>query len=222
MTISWLRDAGRLGDEIFNIGCGFGAFTAMGARSGARVRAFEPDPVAFRHAAACCPTGSTVEQLDLSHIPGSQVADVIVMHDVLEHIGNDRQATADLFRLLKPDGLLVLSVPALPLLFGHHDEQLGHYRRYTRATLVLTLEEYFEIDLIRYYGMTLIPLAFWTSRIRRHPYSSRTSGPLLAAFDVACRIEARIRTPVGTSLICRARPRRVTQQVPESDQKIER
>jgi SAM-dependent methyltransferase len=222
LTIRWLRSAGRLGDEIFNIGCGFGDFTAMAADSGARVRGFEPDPVAYRHAAASCPRGCTVEPLGLADIPGKQIAPVIVMHDVLEHIGDDAQAAADLFRLLKPDGLLVLSVPALPLLFGYHDEQLGHYRRYTRATLVSTLEEHFEIDRIRYYGMTLIPLALWMSRIRRQPYSSGTASPLLAAFDAACRVEERIWTPIGTSLICLARPRRVTRGSPDSGQKADR
>ena len=38
-------------------------------------------------------------------------ADVVIAHHVLEHVDNDRQAMRELFRLLKPGGLAVLSVP---------------------------------------------------------------------------------------------------------------
>ena len=37
--------------------------------------------------------------------------DVVIAHHVLEHVDNDRQAMRELFRLLKPGGLAVLSVP---------------------------------------------------------------------------------------------------------------
>ena len=30
---------------------------------------------------------------------------------------------------------MLVTVPAGPWLFGYHDEQLGHYRRYTKGTL---------------------------------------------------------------------------------------
>ena len=37
--------------------------------------------------------------------------DVVIAHHLLEHVDNDRQALRELFRLLKPGGLAVLSVP---------------------------------------------------------------------------------------------------------------
>jgi hypothetical protein len=102
---------------------------------------------------------------------------------------------------------LVLSVPALPWLFGYHDEQLGHYRRYTKATLGAALRPRFEILRLRYFGMSFIPITLWYSRLRRLPYSTEGDPRLLRAFDAICRIEQRIPSPVGTSLICVARPR---------------
>ena len=41
----------------------------------------------------------------------SDTYDVVIAHHVLEHIEADRQAMAEIFRLLKPGGVAVLSVP---------------------------------------------------------------------------------------------------------------
>jgi 2-polyprenyl-3-methyl-5-hydroxy-6-metoxy-1,4-benzoquinol methylase len=54
-----------------------------------------------------------------------------VLHDVLEHIDSENAAIERIFELLTDDGILVISVPALDGLFGFHDEQLGHFRRYS-------------------------------------------------------------------------------------------
>jgi 2-polyprenyl-3-methyl-5-hydroxy-6-metoxy-1,4-benzoquinol methylase len=206
LTIAWLKEAGCIGEEIFNIGCGSGVFTVMAAEAGARVRAFEPDSTAFEMAAASQPPGCTVESLGLSDIPGREIASVIVMHDVLEHIADEDAAVADVHRLLRPDGLLVLSVPAMPSLFGYHDEELGHYRRYTKASLRDALMSRFDIERLRYFGMTFIPVTLWFSRLRRKPYAVGGTQSLLTVFDAACRLEQRISPPVGTSLICLAHP----------------
>lgn len=217
LTIAWLKEAGCLGEEIFNIGCGSGVFTIMAAEAGLRVRAFEPDPNAFEMAVASQPPGCSVESLGLSDIPGREIASVIVMHDVLEHIADEDAAVRDVHRLLRTGGLLVLSVPAMPSLFGYHDEELGHYRRYTKASLRAALRPRFDIEHLRYFGMTFIPVTLWFSRLRRKPYAVGGTQSLLTLFDAACRLEQRIATPVGTSLICLARPIRESQGASQQD-----
>ena len=100
-------------------------------------------------------------------------------------------------------------VPALPSLFGYHDEQLGHYRRYTRRTLRGALEPTFGIDRMRYYGTALMPVTLWYSRLRRQPYPTADvagGGFVGKALDVVCRVEERVPGPLGTSLLCMARP----------------
>jgi 2-polyprenyl-3-methyl-5-hydroxy-6-metoxy-1,4-benzoquinol methylase len=58
--------------------------------------------------------------------------DLVLMLDVLEHTADDRATLRDVTSsLLKPGGWLLLSVPAWPALFSHHDEILGHHRRYS-------------------------------------------------------------------------------------------
>lgn len=210
LTLRWLRAADGRRSELVNVGCGAGLFSAMAAADGYSVRAYEPDPVAFAEAARAAPSRVTVEQRGLADVPGP-AAPVVVLHDVLEHIEDEAGAVDRLARLVEGSGLLVVSVPALPSLFGFHDEQLGHFRRYTKATLRAALEPWFEIDRMRYYGLTFIPLTAWFSRWRRKPYPTAGVGgrPSLVgrAFAAACRAESRVPTPLGTSLVCLARPR---------------
>jgi 2-polyprenyl-3-methyl-5-hydroxy-6-metoxy-1,4-benzoquinol methylase len=62
--------------------------------------------------------------------------DLILMLDVLEHTQDDAAALHEVaMTWLKPGGWLLLSVPAWQSLFCHHDEMLGHHRRYTPAGL---------------------------------------------------------------------------------------
>ena len=61
--------------------------------------------------------------------------DVVLLLDTLEHVPDDVRALGELGALLKPDGRLVITVPAHPWLFGVHDRALGHVRRYDEARL---------------------------------------------------------------------------------------
>jgi 2-polyprenyl-3-methyl-5-hydroxy-6-metoxy-1,4-benzoquinol methylase len=208
ITLRWLGpDSGR---TLGNVGCGNGLFNTMAAGAGFNVAACEPDPVAHANAVAAAPDGVEVRLGGLFDGPFDQPVDVVVMHDVLEHIADERAALEALSGLLRAGGRVVLSVPALPRLFGYHDELLGHYRRYTKASLRSALEPLFEIRRMRYFGFTFIPVTAWYSRFRRtnYPTSSATGRSLLGrAFSAACRIESRVPTPIGTSLVCELTPR---------------
>jgi SAM-dependent methyltransferase len=211
VTARWLRSLPTRG-VLYNIGCGSGEFNEMAVQLGFIVEAFEPDAATFALAVGRRPTTRCqVRPLPLGAIPGQSVADVVVMHDVLEHIEDDPDAVAQVARILKPGGVLVVTVPALPALYGFHDEQLKHFRRYTRRSVRGLLGPIFDVDRIRYYGATLIPITWWFSRFRRRPYPTSTvaSGGLMAGVLAGvCRVEGRMRAPIGTSLVamCRRKP----------------
>jgi SAM-dependent methyltransferase len=208
LTARWLRSLPTRG-VLYNIGCGSGEFNEMAVQLGFTVEAFEPEAAAFALAVERRPaTQCQVRPLPLEAIRGQSVADVVVMHDVLEHINDDRDAVARVARILKPGGVLVVTVPAGPGLYGFHDEQLKHFRRYTRRSLRDVLESLFDIDRVRYYGATLIPITWWFSRFRRRPYPTSTiaSGGLMAGVLAGvCRVEGRMRSPMGTSLVAMCR-----------------
>jgi len=209
LTGAWPRPLPTRG-TLLNIGCGAGQFNGLATGLGFDVQGFEPDPKAFALAVANLPAEHcSVQQLGIGDISGTHFADVVVMHDVLEHIEDEAATVSHVATLLKPGGVLVLSVPALPSLFGYHDEQLGHYRRYTRRTLRDALQPAFQIERLRYYGTTLMPVTLWFSRIRRRPYpmANASGGAAAKMLNVVCRLEERIAGPLGTSLICMARPR---------------
>jgi SAM-dependent methyltransferase len=61
--------------------------------------------------------------------------DLITCLDVIEHVPDDRAALRELRRVSKPDGRLLVTVPAYQALWSYHDVANHHYRRYERATL---------------------------------------------------------------------------------------
>ena len=56
--------------------------------------------------------------------------DLIFTSNVLEHIEQDSKTIADLKKMLKKDGYLIVVVPAFNLLFSELDVKFGHFRRY--------------------------------------------------------------------------------------------
>ena len=51
-------------------------------------------------------------QVDITKVPLPHASyDIVMAHHVLEHIPDDRQAMREMFRLLKPGGIALLSVP---------------------------------------------------------------------------------------------------------------
>lgn len=75
---------------------------------------------------------STLEHMD---IPSASL-DAIGMFDVLEHIEHEEDFLDDLFRVLKPGGMLYLTVPAHQWLWSQSDDFAQHFRRYSRARLL--------------------------------------------------------------------------------------
>jgi SAM-dependent methyltransferase len=115
----------------------------IGAAAGGNVRILEQlgwRPLAFEYsqigADLAKSRGLTVARADAHHLPlASGSMGAVTCLDVLEHLQDDGQAARELRRILWPDGVLVVAVPADPALWSAHDEAVNHLRRYTRETL---------------------------------------------------------------------------------------
>lgn len=87
--------------------------------------------------------------------------DVAVLFDVLEHIHDTKPLLQAIIKHIKPNGFLLINVPALESLYSAYDKAVGHIRRYT----IDSLKDEFadcnvEIKDTRYWGLTLLPLGY--------------------------------------------------------------
>jgi 2-polyprenyl-3-methyl-5-hydroxy-6-metoxy-1,4-benzoquinol methylase len=130
-TLRGLRE-GRARAPILDVGCGDGLFFDRLAEFG-EVDGVEPD------ASLLTPDSPhrgriTVAPFDERFQPARRYA-LVLMLDVLEHLGDAEGALRHARSLLQPDGRLLVTVPAFPWLWTHHDDLNRHYTRYTRSTL---------------------------------------------------------------------------------------
>jgi SAM-dependent methyltransferase len=92
--------------------------------------------------------------------------DLVTCCDVIEHIDETRPFVEAVCRHLKPGGVLLVNVPALPGLYSSYDEAAGHVRRYTARTLTSECDG-IPLDVldVRYWGLSMVPLLwlrkFW-------------------------------------------------------------
>lgn len=78
-----------------------------------------------------------VHQASVTELPFADASfDAAVLGEVLEHVEEDGAALAEVARVVRPGGVVALSVPADPQLFGPSDEWAGHLRRYSREALL--------------------------------------------------------------------------------------
>lgn len=77
--------------------------------------------------------------------------DLIYSFNVFEHIENDLEYLKKLKEKLKSGGKLIIYVPAFPILFSVMDQEVGHWRRYTRKELISKVTAAgFKVNLCRY------------------------------------------------------------------------
>jgi SAM-dependent methyltransferase len=78
----------------------------------------------------------TVQRADATSLPFETASfDALVLAEVLEHVEDDYAALAESARVLRPGGVLGITVPRNPAWFSRSDEWAGHIRRYTREQL---------------------------------------------------------------------------------------
>jgi SAM-dependent methyltransferase len=96
--------------------------------------------------------------------PFSRRFDMICLFDVLEHIEDDCRVLEQVYSLLSPGGIVLLTVPACPSLWSYFDEAAQHCRRYTASELgTKMLHAGFNIAYLTAFMAALFPLV-WAGR----------------------------------------------------------
>jgi SAM-dependent methyltransferase len=129
---------GDPGRQVLNAGAGQGTFTRLLERRAFEVTSTDASPAVV--AVLEQRLEGPVAQADVTALPFADASfDAVVLGEVLEHVPEDRQAVAEVKRVLRPRGVLALSVPAHPRLYGPSDRWAGHVRRYRRRGLIETV-----------------------------------------------------------------------------------
>ena len=136
---------------------------------------------------------------------------IVTLLDVIEHLPEQKRTLREASRILRPDGHLVVTVPAHRWLWSDADELLGHVRRYTRSLLRAHLAEagFRPVHLSHVFAWLVGPV--WLRRrlstAREAQLGLDVQAPLLDPLAVVLtRLETAVTRvlplPFGTSIIC--------------------
>lgn len=188
-----LRDR-RTGGWAADIGAAAGGNVRILERLGWRPLAFEYSQIGADLAAS---RGLTVARADAHRIPlASGSMGAVTCLDVLEHLEDDVKAASELRRILRPDGVCVVAVPADPSLWSAHDDAVNHLRRYTREGLEQVLTDAgLQVQRLWSWNVIMRPLAAIKRKRSTGSDIAEVPAPLNAALRGVVALERVL--PVG-------------------------
>lgn len=148
--------------RVLDAGCGWGTTLTALERAGYRAVGMDVSRRMLERLDRDRP-GRELIAADLAQpLPArAEPFDAVLALDVIEHLDDDRGAVGRLAELVRPGGVLILSVPALPELFSEFDAIQGHRRRYSPESLraaVAGAGSPLEIERIFWWGRWMVPL----------------------------------------------------------------
>lgn len=139
--------------------------------------------------------------------------DFVLAMDVIEHIKDDDKAIRELYRVLKPGGVVIIFVPAFMFLWGVTDVVSQHFRRYTKREIQKKItKENFSIVRGTYFNTLLftpILLVRWFTKLLPIQYRpshevGMKNGIMNKVFDIIFNLEIKllnfINFPFGVSV----------------------
>ncbi len=206
---------------FLDIGAGNG-FVSRGLRgAGYGVALLEPSEAGARNARGRgLPNVACAAFAPGLFAPGS--FDGAGLFDVIEHVEDDAGLLRAVRGVLRPGGVVAVTVPAMPSLFSSDDAAAGHFRRYTRRSLGAALAAAgFEAARTAYFMAALVPAVFAARRLpsllglrrgldRARDTREHGDGLLGRSLGAALAPEAALLSrggtmPLGTSLLGLAR-----------------
>ena len=208
--------------KVLDIGSGAGNMAHHLAHYGA-VMGVDPNA---RPLAVAALRGLDVVQSTGNALPFVDAFDLVALLDTLEHIADEMGVLADCWRVLKPGGKLIVTVPAFMQLWSYNDVINAHQRRYTAPELAQKLTGVgFRVKRISYNNFFIFPLIAGIRRLR--PYHPTLESPHLTANADVYQVEMeqipepfntilhgvgwleaelaqRVDLPFGTSVLCLA------------------
>lgn len=216
-----LRPFGLPFGAVLDAGCGTGAWLRrlerLGPPDGGPFVGFDVSHEAVRLARSRGLRNLLVSSI--GRLPFRRAAfGAVTCRHVIEHVEADAAALAEIARVVRPGGLLLLGVPALPWVWTAHDVANQHLRRYRRSDLLRMLRAAgFEPLFVRHVNvLTILPAAAMTLWQRIRPAAPAAAERLHIVPEALNRLLGlymrleravllRLPVPFGLSLIAVAR-----------------
>lgn len=214
----------KKGDKIVDLGCGDGFYLYLLSHLPVKLKliGFDQDKIVLENARKnLLPKKVRLVKGDLIKVPFKKNTFIkAIMTEVLEHVEDDKKTLSEVYKILKPNGVLVLTVPnySFPFLwdpinwilqniFGTHIDGIGffagiwarHKRLYKKSELELLIKKAgFRIEKIEQLTTRCLPFNHYLVNIvARLLYDSSLSAKIkapLSKFKSA-------KKPVGLRLI---------------------
>jgi SAM-dependent methyltransferase len=211
--------AGVTRPEILDVGSGTGANMQRLAKYG-RVTGFDLSWDGLQFA-------REYRQLRLARASATSIPfaaasfDLVTVFDMLVCLdeAGQRRALAEMCRVLKPGGALIVNTAALPFLHGQHSVLSSEVRRLRRSELAAELKDTgFRIERLTYTNLSLLPLIVPVRVLQRlrglapaehtGPDIQVPAAPVNVALSCVLAIEAAavryVNMPLGSSLLALA------------------
>lgn len=206
----------RKGVRLLDVGCGTGIMLKKLIKYG---EVFGVDISKF--AIEFCKK-RTLKKIFLSSATDLQFPDnyfdLVLVLDILEHLEDDLECLEEVKRVLKTDGVLILSVPAFPFLFSYHDIVLGHKRRYEKKELSKKISSLgFKIYKLTFTNFFIFPIVFIVRNTKKLIKSKGKlncdigilpkffNDLLIVLYKLEVEILKKTNFPWGVSLLCIAK-----------------
>lgn len=195
--------------RILEVGCGTGHNFDM-LKSFGRLDALEVDDAA--RTLASTRLGAPVGDAPLPDLPGVPDGhyDLVALLDVLEHVDNRAESLRSIAAKLRPNGKILITVPAYQWMWSAHDLAHHHKLRYSKKGLRQDAEAAgLKVRKLGYFNSLLFPVAAAVRIIGK--VAGKTSsddkvppGPLNRMFEKIFALErhaiGRMPFPAGVSL----------------------
>jgi SAM-dependent methyltransferase len=199
---------------LYDLGCGVGANLPVLKRFGETVGV----DASSQAVAYCRQKGHenvVLGDLDALRDLPEESGSIVLLADVIEHLDDESACLSAAWRLLKPGGALIVTVPAFEFLWSPMDDLVHHRRRYREETLQRVLAALFEVEYTTYFNTLLfapVMVGHWFERILGRNGADGGSVPpapinrlLRGVFSLEASVLGRARLPFGVSLLAIAR-----------------
>jgi SAM-dependent methyltransferase len=220
--------------RVLDLGCGSGRLAAALAEAGFSVDGVDTEARAIAIGRRIMASRGLDVRLYAGDVFSAQSPvsagdyDIVVCTEVLEHVADWQELLRRATELLRPGGLLVVSVPRDPGQFSVLDSYAGHLRRFRDEQLLSDLRGSYERIAVRRLGWPFMRSMVWLYTRALSPSGrthagrsqsfwrerSRRRNLVLATVRLLLKVDNHFsRLPLGTTLVVRAQKRQLADAV---------